>query len=272
MEFWKSPRLEVMRAKSLLPSLFVLGAGCGLFPSLGELSGDAGYTGDAAAIDGSFDSGASDASSPSFCSTQDAMFCDDFDQDDGSLALWPARNTATCASLTLVASDASPPNAASFTVGAGAKSCSVGRVFTATATTRLYYSFMLFVAQVSSTGANISPIKPTGTSNGGTLYININATSSFEEGLPSQSDGGQIAHPLAVAVPLLKWAHVEITIAITPTPTAQVSIDGTLALGPTQLNPTFAFAAPEIVAGISYQGPSGTGTSIAMDNVVFDYE
>jgi hypothetical protein len=258
-----------MRAKSLLASVVALGAGCGLFPSLGELSGDAG---EVTAIDGSFDTGASDASTTSFCSTQDAMFCDDFDQDDGSLALWPARNTATCASLTLVASDAPPPNAASFTVGAGTKSCSVGKVFTATASTRMYYSFMLFVAQLSPSGANISPIKPAGTSNGGTLYVNLNATSSFTEGLPTQIDAGPIAHPLAVAVPMMKWAHVEITIAITPTPTAQVSIDGALALGPTQLSPTFAFAAPEIVAGISYQGPSGTGTSIAIDNVVFDYE
>lgn len=254
-----------MRRRSLTfaACVAVASVSCALFPSLGDLRGGS--------IDGGqVDGAATDASPGPFCATADAAFCDDFDEDDGSFSRWSGRNVPDGATLGLAASDASPPNAAHFDIVAGAVGCSLVKTLLAAPPSSLRYSYDLFVERLDNVGFNLSPIKPTGLSKGGVLFLDVKIAPSFLEQLVT-ADGGLriVEHPLAQPIPIGRWTKIEILVSFSAM-TAQVTVDGTPALAPTALDPALQYGVPQVAAGVSYVGPTGDGVKIAIDDVLVE--
>jgi hypothetical protein len=268
---------------------------CALFPSLDGLSGDAGVddvvtkndaSGDAPAdapTDSKFDAAdtATDAGLSFSCASVDAAFCDDFDDSDAStFTKWSKENAFGGGTVTRIASDASPPFAAEFSVPAsdgGTIQANIQHSFISGPKTFARYAFDLRVAQYPTTGSfNITPVALSGSSTTGAvdaIALKASTPPNFVEQLQTDGGGSTIPHALVIKPVQGQWTHVRIEWTIAATITVHVYFGAMDVSGAVVLDPSSAFTStPSITAGISFEATSSNGAIIDVDNVTFEMQ
>jgi hypothetical protein len=274
--------------------LLVLLAGC-LFPSLADLSGDAGSdagdaTSDVASNDATTDaSDASDATALDapvdtgpFCASLDAanvVICDDFDDTDAStFAKWTggtgslARDTDASVSppFALLAStpallDGATPN----------PQARVHRVFVQTVK-HVTHTFDARIDQYDTLGQAVYMDMLIVTSGGIDVEYRLQATSTtlaYEAHIPSGQDAAVVSNTFALTPWTAgAWHHVVVDITTSAVPaTLTVTIDGATVVGPNAAASVATFGtgqALEVQAGIYYASNPQTGWATHVDNVL----
>ncbi len=258
-------------------------ASCSLITSLDTLHGAGGdaATTDVATppVDGSDAEAGPVADSGGFCATQvGVVFCDDFDTPDAvAFSKWTSVVEGLGGSVSLVAADASLPFAAHFhapAYDAGVPQAALTQTFLTSATTSIRYAFDVRVDHYPTGGTlSFSPIKPSA-GGGGQLYFSLNSQSAAFSELITFADGGSYFNGWTLTqrpTPNV-WAHVEIDLQGGNPMTASVYLNNQLVMPQnTVIDDRITFGAPIVVAGITYESPSGDVAIVDVDNVVIDF-
>jgi hypothetical protein len=264
---------------------------CSLLVSLDGLNGDGaadvsfdvdGGAADAP-LDGPFDAPV-DGTMSGFCATHaPVVFCDDFDTPDATpFAKWSTVLQTNGGSASLIAADASPPNAAHFhdppyDSGGVSPQAAITRSFVATPTMSMTYQFDMRVERYPTSGTiSFSPIKPDlGSALDSQLYFSLNAVSAAYAELITFSDGGTFYNGWTLSqrpTPNV-WMHVEIDWTLGTPNTVTVYLDEVLAMAQNMpIDSRITFGAPFLTAGISYEDPGSDLAIVDVDNVVFDFQ
>ena len=278
-----------MRTKTALAcGVVAAAAGACIFPSLDGLSGgdagpdagDATQTSDAAGEAVAPDApGDAIGNAPAYCSTVDAAFCDDFDDEDGgTFTHWTTTSTFHGATITRAASDASAPFAArfdSFPSDAGTPVATLKQLFATPITSSATLAFDLRVdtwPTPSTAGLNSPQIALNGSASIVSLRLRQTNT-QLEEVVTNDAGTTYPTFALAQSPQLGKWVHVEIDFTLEQQiVNASVLFDGTVVLAPTPLDASFAFGVPTLYVGEVFVDPGNQTSSFLVDDVVFRYQ
>jgi hypothetical protein len=265
---------------------------CSLFVSLDDLRGDDASldaTGDAppdvmmagdAVVDAAVDAATDATDAGGFCAMHPGVqLCDDFDTPDAlAFASWSTVVENNGGSVSLIASDDSPPNAVHFHDPAGDggpdPQCELNKSFLTSATTSMTYQFDIRVETYPTSGAiSFNPIKPD-LSNGHQIFFSLNASTAAYAELIDLSDGGTFYNQWTLSqrpTPNV-WMHVEVDITIAAPLTVTIYLDNTLAMpADTPLDPRFTAGMPLATAGITFINTGVTPAIVDVDNVLFDF-
>ena len=255
--------------------LFALG-GCGLFPNLGGLSGS----------DASVEAGGSDVISqdvnaegapptPTYCATQDATFCEDFDEPDGGyLDNWSTPSVGDGNTLaTQTALVTSAPNALVVEVPAGnTGGASLWKDLPPNAS-EYDYSFSIRFEPYSA-GSGYVLWGQIEVDNTGAFteyrFSTYNGGTKFEAHVFYPDGGNTVAgSPLSTTFNAGQWYRVDEKLTVSPPPAKiQVMLNGIQVLQTTITQATDGPGTAEFLAGI-YHTSGVTGTwRLEIDDVV----
>jgi hypothetical protein len=245
------------------------GAGC-LFPSLGSLGG----TPDAS--DASTDGGV-EAAATSYCSTVDATFCDDFDEENGPVfTKWGSLEAADAGTLLRVDSGLSAPNAVAITIAASASTGQPAEELghdVSGVVSHIHFSYDLVVDQYDTTSGSRVELSAL------TIDIGGNELGVREELVQSGLTCAAAVYPgdAGSTFPIIGnettvstgvWHHLDVVVDLTQTPaTASFTFDGTSEATDAPIaGATFGPGILSLAAGVYYATEPTTGWRFWFDN------
>jgi hypothetical protein len=258
--------------------------GCSLVIPLDDLRGDASLAdvaNDTIVPPDAADAG-NDGSSTA-CPTIDgaAVFCDNFDDSDGStFTHWSATYTSTAATVARVGSDASAPFAVRFATlpnpDGGSPQSELQRVFLTAPTSKITYGFSVRIGQYLG-GVHIQPVTlHKGDPLSSIDYLSISASSTtFSEQVYNDAGTATYAnHALTDSLVSGDWVRVVMQWTIGDGGvTALVTFNGSPVTAPIPLDPRVVIGSLQIAAGISsVVGYADAGAQIDVDDVVVTVE
>jgi hypothetical protein len=272
-----------VRASAAIVACAVVG--CSLVIPLDDLrSGDASLAD--VASDTNVPADAADAGNDgsSACPSIDggAVFCDDFDDSDGStFTHWSTTFTTAAATVARVGSDASAPFAVRFATSpnpdGGTPQSELQRVFLTAPTSKITYSFSVRVGQYLG-GVHIQPVTlRKGDPLSSIDYLAVSASSTtFSEQVYNDAGTATYAnHALTDSLASGDWVRVVIqwTIGDAGGVTALVTFNGSPVTSPIPLDPRAVIGSLQIAAGISsVVGYADAGAQVDVDDVVVTVE
>ena len=209
------------------------------------------------------------------------QLCDDFDEDGAAFTKWSAISQINGGSVSLVASDDSPPSAAHFhdpSDAAISPQAYLSKSFVAAATKSITYQFDVRVEKfpVNDESFSFSPIRTDLVNNpGAQLFFSISDVNAVFSELVDYPDGGSffVDIPLANRPAVGTWMHVEVDIAIGPPAMLSIYLDGAPAVAQsTSIDPHVTFGTPAVCAGVTYMAPTGQLAIVDVDDVIFDFQ
>jgi hypothetical protein len=264
-----------------------------LFPALDGLTGeDASIDAsvDATSVDGG-DASTSDAKSDgalgdakadgdagggTFCATQDATFCADFDESSDVTSGFSSLYLTDGGVVGLDdATASSPPDsllAGNLVLGSGGSShaCVVTNT-TVTPTTSLVLDMDMRVDQLASQGTYIEAFAIVFESaTQSSIQFNLKSASAEVGEEMDALDGGKtyISHPFPGPMAMDVWTHVNITLAVQAPRTITVTVGTTVVVDHSTMNAAFVFGPTDLYAGNAYAPGPSDGARVHYDNLV----